>query len=80
MTQLYWSIREGVSVSEAVATTGGAAAVSSLTTAVGFFALTFVSNQGLVSIGWVAVIGIIVSYVTCVAGVAAAATLFPMEA
>ena len=62
-------------MSEALRTTGAAAAVSSLTTAVGFFALTFVSNQGLVSIGWVAVIGILVSYITCVSLIAAGVTL-----
>ncbi len=66
---------EGGSVREALRTTGSAAAVSSLTTAVGFFALTFVSNEGLVSIGWVAVIGILVSYATSVCTIAAAETL-----
>lgn len=66
---------EGASVRLAMRTTGAAAAVSSLTTAVGFFALTFVSNQGLVSIGWVAVIGILVSYLTCVTSIAATVSL-----
>ncbi|MGM0575907.1 MAG: efflux RND transporter permease subunit [Myxococcota bacterium] len=48
-------------------TTGGAAAISSLTTAAGFFGMTVISNEGLRTIGWVAVVGILVIFVTCVA-------------
>ncbi len=59
-------LREGAGVGLALRSTGGAAAVSSATTAVGFGALLFVSNEGLRSIGWVAAIGIVVSYLASV--------------
>ena len=70
-------LRQGGSVGHVIQKTGGAAAISSLTTAVGFYALTLVSNQGLVSIGWVAVVGIAVCYAVCVSCISAVATLWP---
>ncbi len=56
-------LHEGASLRETLRTTGSAAAVSSLTTAIGFGSLIAVDNEGLQSIGWVAVIGIAVTYV-----------------
>lgn len=55
-------LREGDSVGTTLRTTGAAAAVSAATTAVGFGSLLLVNNEGLRSIGWVAVIGIGCTY------------------
>jgi predicted RND superfamily exporter protein len=59
-------LNEGTSVRETLRTTGKAAFISSLTTAVGFLSLVVVSNKGLQSIGTVAAIGIACSYVASV--------------
>ncbi len=61
----------------AVRTTGGAAAISSATTAAGFLGLTVVTNEGLTTIGWTAVIGIAVVFSSCVGLTWALATLWP---
>ena len=59
-------LKEGSSVREVLRTTGMAAATSSLTTAMGFFSLVFVSIEGMQSIGWIAVIGIACSFLATV--------------
>lgn len=64
-------LHEGTPLRKVLTTTGAAAGVSSATTAVGFASLLFVSNQGLQSIGWVAVIGIGCCYLSCIALTAA---------
>ena len=56
-------------------TTGAAAGISALTTVVGFLSLVFVANEGLRSIGWVAVIGITATYLASVAMIAALVAL-----
>ena len=38
-------------------TTGGAVALCSLTTIIGYFTLIIAKNQALVSFGWIAIIG-----------------------
>ncbi|MDP6946122.1 MAG: MMPL family transporter, partial [Myxococcota bacterium] len=64
-------LREGHSVAEVLRTTGAAAGMSALTTAIGFASLLAVDNEGLRSIGWVAVIGIACTFV-CTTGLIAA--------
>ncbi|MGB0590693.1 MAG: MMPL family transporter [Myxococcota bacterium] len=50
--------RAGASVRELLSTTGRAAGLSALTTAIGFGSLLAVPSEGLRSIGWLALIGI----------------------
>ena len=69
-------LREGATVYETLRTTGAAAAVSSVTTAVGFASLLLVGNAGLRSIGWVAVTGIITTYLITTVLIAVFAVLF----
>ncbi|MDP6947171.1 MAG: hypothetical protein QF464_23680, partial [Myxococcota bacterium] len=51
-------LRGGHTVSAVLHTTGASAAISAITTAIGFASLLVVDNEGLRSIGWIAVIGI----------------------
>ena len=57
-------LRAGEPVRRVLRTAGAAAGISSLTTAIGFGSLLVVANEGLRSIGWVAVVGIICCYLT----------------
>ncbi len=68
-------LRDGDSVGVTLRTTGKAAGVSALTTAVGFASLLVVANEGLRTIGWVAVIGIASAYLCTTALIAAFETL-----
>ncbi|MCB9788526.1 MAG: MMPL family transporter [Deltaproteobacteria bacterium] len=64
-------INEGDSLRVVFRTTGRAAGVSVATDAVGFAALLFSSNEGLRSIGVLAVIGLLTIYITSVSLIAA---------
>jgi predicted RND superfamily exporter protein len=62
-------LREGLPVRVVLRTTGAAATISAATTAIGFGSLLVVANEGLRSIGLVAVIGIV-----CITGTSIALT------
>ncbi len=68
-------LKEGEGLLRVMRTTGGAAAISSATTAVGFMSLLFVDNEGIRSIGLVACLGILVCFVTCLSLTAAFVSL-----
>ena len=68
-------LRDGDSVGVTLRTTGVAAGISAVTTAVGFASLLVVANEGLRTIGWVAVIGIASTYICTTALIAAFETL-----
>ena len=71
---LVMRLNEGVSLRTTLATTGKAALLSTLTTAVGFLSLLAVSNEGLQSLGLVAALGVGCAYV-CSVGLFSAATV-----
>ncbi|MCE9624944.1 MAG: MMPL family transporter, partial [Deltaproteobacteria bacterium] len=58
-----YSLEGRGSVPRVLKTTGGAVALCSLTTIIGYFTLIIAKNQALVSFGWIAIIG----EITCVA-------------
>ena len=68
-------LRDGEPVSRVFRKTGSAALVSAATTALGFASLLVVSNEGLRSIGLVAVIGIVCITVSTIAMTCAAGRL-----
>ena len=67
--------REGATVSVMLCKSGKAAALSALTTAVGFASLLSVPSEGLRSIGWVALIGVVVTTATTMLGITALESL-----
>ena len=67
--------REGATVSVMLSKSGKAAALSALTTAVGFASLLSVPSEGLRSIGWVALIGVVVTTATTMLGITALESL-----
>lgn len=64
---LLFRLNEGESLSGTLRTTGVAAAASAATTAVGFAGFLVMSSEGMRGIGWVACIGIVCCYLSCVA-------------
>ena len=67
--------RGGASVREMLRTTGRAAGLSALTTAIGFGSLIAVPSEGLQSIGWLAIIGIGCTTAFTTLGITASAAL-----
>ena len=74
---LVYRRREGASVAVTLKRTGRAAALSALTSAVGFASLLSVPSEGLQSIGWLGLIGIVVTTMTTILGVSAMEALAP---
>jgi uncharacterized protein len=71
--------RDGASIRQMLQTTGRAAGLSALTTAIGFGSLLAVPSEGLQSIGWLAVIGIGCTTIFTTFGVAALACITGAE-
>jgi predicted RND superfamily exporter protein len=72
--------RDGASIRQMLQTTGRAAGLSALTTAIGFGSLLAVPSEGLQSIGWLAIIGIGCTTTFTTLGVAALACIEGAEA
>ena len=72
-------LAQGVGVVEMLRTTGAAAGLSALTTAIGFGSLLSVASEGLRSIGWLALLGILCTSASTLALISAGEILRTKE-